>query len=108
MKRIGSIAKGQPVYVNDEANEAEVAFAKAYIAHRRGGWRPDGATLADERASERFAERYSLTETVRNGYAGSGEWVFADRTAHLRFRVHATANGSSFWGTDHWIQQVSK
>lgn len=108
MQTIGRVTKGQPVIVNDEADAETLKFAKAYLASNRGPNRVGGSTPADERAEERFHDKYFLSLTVRHGMAGSGEWLYGMANSDLTFRVIAHANGEGFWGTDTWIEQAAR
>lgn len=86
MNRISTIERGRHVYVADNADADTIKFARLYAKVQRG-----------------TAEAtYVLAETIRNGFAGSGEWVYRAADGSL-YRVWAVANGSSFYGTDYHI-----
>lgn len=107
--RIGSLNRANPVYASDEAT----AFAKAYIAAHRNAYKAGcpAETPAEERAAQRFHGRYYLMQTVRSGFAGSGEWLYGEHVATgeqgQTFCFVSSANGSGFEGTDHVVTVLS-
>jgi len=105
MKTIGTLDRVNPV-IADEADPDAVAFAKAYTKGFRGDHRPGGPTDADERASERFHSRYAFGMAIRHGFAGSGEVTYIDTVSGVEFAVSRSANGRTFYGTDHLISRV--
>ena len=104
-RRIGSLNRENPVF----ADEASTAFAKAYIAAHRNAYKAGcpAETPAEERAAQRFHGRYFLMQTVRTGFAGSGEWLYAEHVAAgeqgRTFRFVSTASVRGFYCTDHTI-----
>lgn len=103
--KVGTLNRNNPVYASDEA----AAFAKAYIAAHRNAYKAGcpAETPAEERAAQRFHGQYFLMETVRTGFAGSGEWLYAEHKALGEqgriFRFVSQPNGRGFYGTDHTI-----
>lgn len=90
MRKVTTIEAGKPVYVIEGADEATVKFARAYATSRR---------------THEWPKAYAgtvLAETVRQGFVGSGEWVYRTADGSL-YRVWATANSRGFWGTDYHI-----
>lgn len=104
-RRIGSLNRENPVF----ADEASVAFAKAYIASHKSAYKAGcpAETDAEQRAAERFHGRYYLAQTIRTGFAGSGEWLYMEHVATgeqgQTFRFVSSANGRGFYGTDHHV-----
>ena len=80
-------------------------FAKDYMAGVKGDYRPNGATRADDKASEKFGNEYKYAGG-RSGFAGSGVDIFEHKESGALFRVDKNANGKGFYGTTHSISRT--
>lgn len=88
--------------VHHHDHPAAKEFAKNYTAGMKGDHREGGPTAADEKAANKFYERYHGVRT-REGFAGSGTYVYHDRKTGAKWKVDKHPNGKTFYGTDHII-----
>jgi hypothetical protein len=109
MTRIGSIAKGHPVFA-DEADPGAVAFAKAFIADAKGGWREPRTKTArtdakDAKAEASFKAEWT-SESTRHGFGGSGTAIYTNRWNGSRFEVDVTAGTGDFWSSNYRVTRL--
>ena len=88
--------------VHHHDHPAAKEFAKNYTAGMKGDHREGGPSEADEKASNKFHERYHGVRT-REGFAGGGTYVYHDRKTGGKWKVDRVPNGKTFYGTDHII-----
>lgn len=88
--------------VHHHDHPAAKEFAKNYTEGMKRDHREGGPTAADEKASEKFHERYHGVRT-REGFAGGGTYVYHDRKTGGKWKVDRVPNGKTFYGTDHII-----
>ena len=105
MTRIGSIAKGHPVYA-DEGDAEAVAFAKEYIGAHRGGWKvASDIRPIDVRREEAFRTAWR-SEATRHGFGGSGTVIYTHRDSGARYEVDVTAGTGDFWSSNYRVTRM--
>lgn len=77
-------------------------FARIYTLGNRGDHRQGGPNATDERNSEKFWGMFDV-ESLRGGFAGSGESRYTNRKTGEKFVVDRSPNGKTFYGTDHHV-----
>ena len=88
--------------VHHHDHPAAKEFAKNYTAGMKGDHREGGPNAADDKAADKFHQRYTGIRT-REGFAGSGTHIYTDRKTGAKWKVDRHPNGKTFYGTDHII-----
>ena len=83
-------------HVYHDNHPASREFARHYAKAEKS----DGG---DHAAS--FHDTYD-SKTHRSGFAGSGETHFIHRKTGDKFKVTRSANGQTFYGTDHHVSKI--
>ena len=84
----------------------EARFARAYKRGKIGDYMPGGPSEKQEANSEAFWSAYSV-ETVRSGFAGSGERIYTSNKTGEKFSVSVNGNNRTFHGADHTIKKIN-
>lgn len=88
--------------VHHHDHPAAREFAKNYTDAMKGDHREGGPTASDEKAANKFYQRYTGVRT-REGFAGSGTHIYTDHKTGAKWKVDKHPNGKTFYGTDHII-----
>ena len=91
-------------HVHHDSNSLE--FAKHYVAGNRGDYRPSNPTPEDDKHAEHLFNTYHVKH-LRTGFGGSGTSVYTHKQTGQSYEVNRTANGRTFYGTDHNIRKLS-